>query len=223
VRDKHCCCSVHNGEGSRTSVDQKFDHRGRAEALLNRDASNVKISLCAVMTRNTTDRVMGAHTLRFGTYPSDSLQPGSGPVDPTSHSASHSGPGPLADTKTKVRVPHGSWRDDAARVVRSSLMSTEVSLATSLYATWIVLISQPTIPAACRRPSRLCAQTLVCVCARACSCGRGRAGERGREGERRSRQSLPARLLRKTGGCAERAAAWLLAPSWVRGCGCCAP
>ncbi len=27
-------------------------------------------------------------------------------------------------------------------------MSTEVSLATSLYATWIVLTSQPTIPAA---------------------------------------------------------------------------
>jgi hypothetical protein len=26
VRDNHCCCSVHNGEGSRTSVDQKFDH-----------------------------------------------------------------------------------------------------------------------------------------------------------------------------------------------------
>ena len=43
--------------------------------------------------------------------------------------------------------------------VRSSLMSTEVSLATSLYATWIVLTSQPTIPAACRRPSRLCVQT----------------------------------------------------------------
>jgi hypothetical protein len=41
-------------------------------------------------------------------------------------------------------VPHGSWRDDAARVVRSSLMSTEVSLATFLYATWIVLTSQPT-------------------------------------------------------------------------------
>ncbi len=55
---------------------------------------------------------------------SDSLQPGLGPVDPTSHSAYHSGPGPLADTK--VRVFHGSWRDDAARVVRSSLMSTGV-------------------------------------------------------------------------------------------------
>jgi hypothetical protein len=78
------------------------------------------------------------------------------PVDPTSHSASHSGPGPLADTM--VRIPHGSWRDDAARVVRSSLMSTEVSLVASLYATWIVLTSQPTIPAACRRPSRLCVQ-----------------------------------------------------------------
>jgi hypothetical protein len=26
VRDDHCCCSVHNGEGSRTSVDHKFDH-----------------------------------------------------------------------------------------------------------------------------------------------------------------------------------------------------
>jgi hypothetical protein len=25
VRDNHCCSSVHNGEGSRTSVDQKFD------------------------------------------------------------------------------------------------------------------------------------------------------------------------------------------------------
>ena len=98
-----------------------------------------------------------ARPLTFGTYPSDSLQPGLGPVDPTSHSASHSGPGPLADTM--VRIPHGSKRDDAARVVRSSLMSTEVSLATSLYATWIVLTSQPTIPAACRRPSRLCVQT----------------------------------------------------------------
>jgi hypothetical protein len=43
---------------------------------------------------------------------------------------------------------------------RSSWMSTEVSLATSLYATWIVLTSQPTIPAACRRPSRLCVQTV---------------------------------------------------------------
>jgi hypothetical protein len=94
----------------------------------------------------------------FGTYPSDSLQPGLGPVDPTIHSASHSGPGPLADTM--VRVPHGSWRDDAARVVRSSLMSTEVNLATSLYATWFVLTSQPIIPAACQRPSRLSVQTL---------------------------------------------------------------
>ena len=103
-----------------------------------------------------------ARPLTFGTYPSDSLQPGLGPVDPTSHSASHSGPGPLADTM--VRIPHGSWRDDAARVVRSSLMSTEVSLATSLYATWIVLTSQPTIPAACRRPSRLCFQTRVMTC-----------------------------------------------------------
>ncbi len=99
-----------------------------------------------------------ARPLTFGTYPSDSLQPGLGPVDPTSHSASHSGPWPLADTM--VRIPHGSWRDDAARVVRSSLMPTEVSLATSLYATWIVLTSQPTIPAACRRPSRLCVQTI---------------------------------------------------------------
>ena len=80
--------------------------------------------------------------LTFGTYPSDSLQPGLGPVDLTSHSASHLGPGPLADTM--VRVPRGSWQDDAARVVRSRLMSTEVSLATSLYAaTWIVLISRP--------------------------------------------------------------------------------
>jgi hypothetical protein len=26
VRDNQCCCSVHNGAGSRTSVDQKFDH-----------------------------------------------------------------------------------------------------------------------------------------------------------------------------------------------------
>jgi hypothetical protein len=66
-----------------------------------------------------------ARPLTFGTYLSDSLQPGLGPVDPTSHSASHSGPGPLADTM--VRVPHGSWRDGAARVVLSSLMSTEVS------------------------------------------------------------------------------------------------
>jgi hypothetical protein len=83
-----------------------------------------------------------ARPLTFGTYPSDSLQPGLGPVDPTSHSASHSGPGPLADTI--VRIPHGSWRNDAARVVRSSLMSIEVSLATSLYATWIVLlVSRP--------------------------------------------------------------------------------
>ena len=135
--------------------------RGRAEALLNRDASNVKISLCAVMTltshhRQSDWRDHACASPHIGTYPSDSLQPGLGPVDPTSHSASHSGPGPLADTM--VRIPHGSWRDDAARVVRSSLMSTEVSLATSLYATWIVLTSQPTIPAACRRPSRLCVQ-----------------------------------------------------------------
>jgi hypothetical protein len=109
------------------------------------------------LKRVITDRVMGVIThvrpLTFGTYPSDNLQPGLGPVDPTSHSASHSDPGPVADTM--VRIPHGSWRDDAARVVRSSLISTEVSLATSLYATWIVLTSQPTIPAACRRPSRL--------------------------------------------------------------------
>ncbi len=44
--------------------------------------------------------------------------------------------------------------------VLSSLMSTKVSLATSLYATWIVLTGQPTLPAACRRPSRLCVQTI---------------------------------------------------------------
>jgi hypothetical protein len=103
--------------------------------------------------------VTHARPLAFGTYPSDSLQPGLGPVDPTPHSASHSGPGPPADTM--VRVPHGSWRDDAARVVRSSLMSTEVSLATSLHATWSALTSQPTIPAAFRRPSRLCVQTVT--------------------------------------------------------------
>jgi hypothetical protein len=105
-----------------------------------------------------------ARPLTFGTYPSDSPQPGLGPVDPTSHSASHSGPGrPLADKM--VRVPHGSssWRDDAARVVWSSLMSTEVSLATSLYDTWIVLTGQPTMPAACRRPSRLWVQTPLLV------------------------------------------------------------
>jgi hypothetical protein len=29
VRDNHCCCSVHNGAGSRTSVDQKFDQLPR--------------------------------------------------------------------------------------------------------------------------------------------------------------------------------------------------
>jgi hypothetical protein len=111
--------------------------RGRAEALLNRDASNVKI------------------TLTFGTYLSDSLQPGLGPDDPTSHSASHSGPGPLADTM--IRVPHGSWRlgDDAARVVWFSLMSTEVSLRPPC----MPLSSQPTIPADFRRQSRLCVPT----------------------------------------------------------------
>ncbi len=110
-------------------------------------------------SRPRTGMITHARPLTFGTYPSDSLQPGLGPVDPTSHSASHSGPGPLADTM--LRTPHGSWRD---RDVRSSFMSTEVSLATSLYATWIVLTSQPcykpTIPAACRRPSRLCVQTV---------------------------------------------------------------
>jgi hypothetical protein len=61
-----------------------------------------------------------ARPLTFGTYPSDSLQPELGPVDPTSHFASHLGPGPLADTM--VRVPHGSWQDDAARVVRDYRM-----------------------------------------------------------------------------------------------------
>jgi hypothetical protein len=99
-----------------------------------------------------------SHSVRIH-LASDSLQPGLGPVDPTSYFASHSGFGPLADTM--VRIPHGSWRDDAARVIWSSLMSTEVSLAPSLYATWIVLTSQPTIPAACRRPSGLCVQTHV--------------------------------------------------------------
>ncbi len=122
--------------------------RGRAKASLNRDASNVKFSLCAVMTLSSHNRQSdgcdhAARPLTFGTYPSDSLQPGLGPVDPTSHSASRSGPGPLA-ADTMVRVPHGSWRDDAAQVVRSSLMSTQVSLAASLYATWPVLTSQPT-------------------------------------------------------------------------------
>ncbi len=99
------------------------------------------------LLRVPTDRVMtvitNAPPLIFGTYPSDSLQPGFGLVDPTSHSASHSGPSPWPLADTMVRVPHGSWRDDAARVVRSSLMSTEVSLATSLYATWSALTSQP--------------------------------------------------------------------------------
>jgi hypothetical protein len=54
-----------------------------------------------------------ARPLTFGTYPSDSLQPGLGPVDPTSNSASHSGPGPLADTmciamtwEAKARARH---------------------------------------------------------------------------------------------------------------------
>ena len=86
--------------------------------------------------------IMHARPLTFGTYLSDSHPPGLGPVDPTSHSASHSGPGPLADTM--VTGPHGSWRDDAARVVRSSLMSTEVSEA-SRCATCIALTGQPTI------------------------------------------------------------------------------
>jgi hypothetical protein len=99
--------------------------RAPAEALLNRDASNVKISLCAI-----TDRVMGvithARPLTFGTYPSDSLQPGLGPVDPTSHSASHSahdsGPGPL---DAMVRVLHGSWRDDPACPVQLDVHRSE--------------------------------------------------------------------------------------------------
>jgi hypothetical protein len=80
--------------------------------------------------------------LTFGTYLSDSLQPGLGPVDPTSHHASHSGPAPLADTM--VRVPHGSWRDDdAARVVRSSFQLDvhRSEFETSLYATWSALTS----------------------------------------------------------------------------------
>ncbi len=133
--------------------------RAPAEALLNRDASNVKFSLCAVLTLTSHDRqsdgrdhACASPHIRYVSI--GRLQPGLGPVDPTSHSASHSGPGPLAD-----RVPHGSWRDDAARVVLSSLMSSEVSLVTSLYATWIVLTSQTTISAACRRLSRLCVRT----------------------------------------------------------------
>ena len=48
----------------------------------------------------------------------DSFQPGTGPVDPTSLSAPHSAPRPLADTM--ALDPHECGRDDAARVVRSS-------------------------------------------------------------------------------------------------------
>jgi hypothetical protein len=71
--------------------------------------------------RQSDGRDHACMSLTFGTYPSDSLQPGLGPVDPPA-SASHSGPGPLADTM--VRVPHGIRPD-----VRSSMMSTEVNLA----------------------------------------------------------------------------------------------
>jgi hypothetical protein len=75
---------------------------GRAEALLNRDASNVKISLCAVMTLTShnrqsdeRDHACASPYIRYVSIGQPS--PGLGPVDPTSHSASHSGPGPLAD------------------------------------------------------------------------------------------------------------------------------
>ncbi len=97
---------------------------------MNRDASYVTFTLCAVVTLASLNRQSDGRDHACASphiwYVSDSLQPGLGPVDPTSHSASHSDPGPLADTM--IRVPHGSWREDAGRVVWPSLMSTEVSL-----------------------------------------------------------------------------------------------
>ncbi len=100
-------------------------------------------SLCAVATLaspnrkiNGRDHACTSPHITFGTYLSDSLQPGVGwsditlPVDPKWHTASesHSGPGPLRLADTMATGPHGRWRHDAARLVRSSFMSTEVSL-----------------------------------------------------------------------------------------------
>jgi hypothetical protein len=44
VRDKHCCCSVNNGAGSRTSVDQKFDQVMKASSMTPRDVQHGSFS-----------------------------------------------------------------------------------------------------------------------------------------------------------------------------------
>ena len=44
VRDNHCCCSVHNGEGSRTSVDQKFDQVMKASPMTPWDVQDCSFS-----------------------------------------------------------------------------------------------------------------------------------------------------------------------------------
>jgi hypothetical protein len=44
VRDDHCCCSVHNRAGSRTSVDQKFDQVMKASSMLPRDVQDGSFS-----------------------------------------------------------------------------------------------------------------------------------------------------------------------------------
>ena len=44
VRDNHCCCSVHNGEGSRTSVDQKFDQVMKASSMTPLDVQDGSFS-----------------------------------------------------------------------------------------------------------------------------------------------------------------------------------
>ena len=51
------------------------------------------------------DVITHARPLTIGT--SDSHLPGAGPVDPTSLSTSHSGPGPLADTMARVLIGAG--------------------------------------------------------------------------------------------------------------------
>jgi hypothetical protein len=45
VRDDHCCCSVHNGVGSRTSVDQKFDQVMKASSMTPLDVQDGSFSL----------------------------------------------------------------------------------------------------------------------------------------------------------------------------------
>ena len=45
VRDNHRCCRVHNGEGSRTSVDQKFDQVIKALSMTPLDVQDGSFSL----------------------------------------------------------------------------------------------------------------------------------------------------------------------------------